>query len=177
MHEEVRDFIRRVKSALPGPFKGARVLEIGSYDINGSPREFFENCEYVGCDWRPGPGVDVVGFAHQLDYPDESFDAVVSTECLEHDLHWRETLTAMRRMLAPGGLMIVTVAAFDRKPHEKECGVNNYYRNLQPEDLREFLDGAILYEENRLMKGIHFASLKPARKGWRRLISFTRGGT
>src|SRR5262245_45993460 len=118
MHDEVRDFLRRLKSAVPERFRHAKVLEVGSYDVNGSPREFFEDCNYTGCDWRPGPGVDLVAFAHQLTFPDQSFDVVVSTECLEHDPHWRETIVAMRRMLKEDGLLIVTAAAFERKPHE-----------------------------------------------------------
>lgn len=33
-----------------------RVLEIGSYDVNGSVREIFGGCsEYVGVDLREGP--------------------------------------------------------------------------------------------------------------------------
>lgn len=168
MHDEVRDFLRRVRLAKPAMFRGVRVLEVGSYDVNGSAREFFEDCEYLGCDWRPGPGVDIVGFAHQLRLADESFDVAVSTECFEHDVYWRETLATMRRLLKPGGLLIVTVAAFDRKPHELDCAPNRYYRNLQPEDLHPLLDDAVLYEENRLVKGIHFACIKPPPPWWRR---------
>ena len=123
MHEEVRDFLGRVKQALPAHFSGRRVLEVGSYDVNGSAREFFEDCNYIGCDWRAGPGVDTVGLLHQLKLPDESFQTVVSTECLEHDPYWRQTLTEMKRILSPGGLLLVTVAAFDRRPHELDCAV------------------------------------------------------
>jgi len=160
MHDEVRDFLARVKKAMPERFRRARVLEIGSFNINGSAREFFEECDYVGCDWRSGPGVDIVGLGHQLDFPDGSFDVVVSTECLEHDPHWRQTLAAMKRMLKPGGLMLVTVAAFDRKPHELDCAPNRHYRNLQPEDLTPFLEDRVIYEENLLIHGIHFACIK-----------------
>jgi SAM-dependent methyltransferase len=169
MHYEAQDFLERVKKALPEHFKGRRVLEIGSYNVNGSARGVFEDCMYTGCDWRPGPGVDVVSFAHLLTFDDASFDVVVSTECLEHDVHWRETMDAMIRMLKPGGLLVVTVAAFDRKPHALDCAVNKYYHNLQPKDLEPYLDGVVLYEENRLFKGIHFACLKPRAK---RLAAF-----
>jgi len=160
MHEAVRDFLRRLKSAMPERFIRAKVLEVGSYNVNGSAREFFDRCDYLGCDWRSGPGVDVIGFAHQLGFADGSFDVVVSTECLEHDIHWRDTLNAMRRMLRRDGLLIVTVAAFARKPHELSCAVNGYYRNLMPEDLLPFLGDAVIYEESRLVNDIHFACIK-----------------
>jgi SAM-dependent methyltransferase len=161
MHEEALDFLARVKKALPEHFQRKRVLEVGSYMVNGSPRAYFEGCDYLGCDWRSGPGVDVVGFAHELDFAEASFDVVLSTECLEHDIHWRDTLVTMMRVLKPGGLLIVTAAAFDRRPPELDCAVDGYYRNLQPEDLMQNLDGVVLYEENRLFKGIHVACVKP----------------
>ena len=175
MHYEAQDFLERVKKALPGYFKERRVLEIGSYNVNGSARDAFEDCDYTGCDWRPGPGVDIVAFAHELSFDDSTFEVVVSTECLEHDVHWRKTLAAMNRMLKPGGLMLVTVAAFDRKPHELDCAVDRYYQNLQPEDLKPYLDGVVLYEENRLFKGIHFACVKPRVKRFAALLGRIAG--
>ena len=37
--------------------------------------------EYIGLDWRPGPGVDVVGLVHEYQ-PGRLFDTVISTEML-----------------------------------------------------------------------------------------------
>jgi 23S rRNA G2069 N7-methylase RlmK/C1962 C5-methylase RlmI len=42
--------------------EGARVLEIGSYDVNGGIRHLFRGAsDYVGVDLDHGPGVDRVG--------------------------------------------------------------------------------------------------------------------
>ena len=41
------------------------VLECGSYNVNGSVRDLFAVREYIGLDWRPGPGVDVVNLVHE----------------------------------------------------------------------------------------------------------------
>jgi len=48
MHEAVKDFIQQVKTIYPSAFINNNVIEFGSYDINGTPREFFRNCMYAG---------------------------------------------------------------------------------------------------------------------------------
>ena len=57
--------------------------------------------EYVGLDWRPGPGVDVVSLVHEYK-PGRHFDTVISTEMLEHDPHWRESVQRMIELVKPG---------------------------------------------------------------------------
>jgi len=59
-----------------------RTLELGSLDVNGSVRKLFSG-EYVGIDRVQGPGVDPSWTANALDFPDASFDTVVSTSMLE----------------------------------------------------------------------------------------------
>jgi SAM-dependent methyltransferase len=82
-------------------------LEIGSRNINGSPRCFFTG-SYVGLDMIDGPDVDVVGFAAALPFADASFDCVVCTEMLEHDPTPWLTLPEIARVLRPGGVVILT---------------------------------------------------------------------
>lgn len=41
MHGEVLDWLGTVRAALPALFRGRRVLECGSYDVNGSARSLF----------------------------------------------------------------------------------------------------------------------------------------
>jgi SAM-dependent methyltransferase len=66
--------------------------------------------EYVGVDLLPGPGVDVVCPAERLveRFGADSFEVVVSTEMLEHVADWRAVLVAMKRVLAPGGVLLLT---------------------------------------------------------------------
>lgn len=162
MHPQVHEFIGRVKQQRPQAFRGVRVLEIGSYNVNGSARRHFEDTEYVGCDVRPGHGVDIVADGCDLDLPANSFDVVLSTEVFEHCDRWRLILQNMIRMLRAGGLLLVTAAAFKRPKHGSNYGQG--YRSLQPADLAEYSRDAILYEEDRQHNDIRLAWIRPIRK-------------
>jgi SAM-dependent methyltransferase len=141
-HKEQTDFVAAVKDKHPEFFQNKRVLEVGSLNINGTVRDFFTDCEYVGCDLGEGPGVDIVCAGQDLDFPDNSFDVVCSCECFEHNPAYQETLRNMVRMLKPGGLLFFTCATTGRPEHGTRrttpkdapfCG--DYYRNLVAADL------------------------------------------
>lgn len=87
------------------------VLEVGSYDVNGSPRSLFEGAKsYTGIDMRAGAGVDLI--VHSSDmvrvFGRDAFDVVVCCETLEHDSRFWETVTLMRETLRRGGALIIT---------------------------------------------------------------------
>ena len=86
---------------------GRSVLEIGSYDENGTVRPLFHGT-YVGVDMRDGPGVDVVAPSHELPQPDGAAAVVVCTEMLEHDPSPWLTMLEIRRVLQPEGYLILT---------------------------------------------------------------------
>jgi glycosyltransferase involved in cell wall biosynthesis len=92
---------------------GRDVLEVGSLDVNGSVRPMVEARQprsYVGVDIEDGPGVDLVCDVEELwrHYPPNSFDVVVSTECLEHVGDWRRAIASMISVLRPGGVLVWT---------------------------------------------------------------------
>ena len=98
-HPEQVGFFTAVADANRDLLAGARILEIGSYDVNGTVRQLFGGSrEYVGVDLPPGPGVDRVGFGHEIDDPEASFDVAISGECFEHDPEWRRTFETMVRV-------------------------------------------------------------------------------
>jgi SAM-dependent methyltransferase len=86
------------------------VLDVGSYDVNGSVRRIFVDagCDYLGVDRVEGPNVGMVMNAHDLTFPDEAFDVVVSCEMLEHDSAFWLSLKEMGRVLKRGGTLIIT---------------------------------------------------------------------
>lgn len=141
-HPEQLGFFATVASRNPTVVSKGRIIEIGSYDVNGSVRRIFEgSADYVGVDLDAGPGVDVVSYGHEVSYGDGDFDVAISGECFEHDPHWRETFSNMCRMVRPGGIVAFTCASIGRPEHgtrrtdlDESPGTQarglDYYRNL-----------------------------------------------
>jgi SAM-dependent methyltransferase len=144
-HQAQLDFVAGLKQRFPEYFKKGRVLEIGSLDINGSVREFFEDCDYTGVDLGEGKGVDLVAKGEELDYFDGNFTVCLSCECFEHNPEWAATLRNMIRMSS--NLVFFSCATTGRPEHGTRrtspqdapfCG--DYYRNLMEEDVRQAVD-------------------------------------
>lgn len=110
MHPSAMDYV--AKQVVDLSITDNRVLEVGSYDENGSVRPLFGG-DYVGVDVREGPGVDTVVNGRDLPGLASSIDVVVSTETLEHDLHPWRTAAEIARVLRPGGYLILTARGFD----------------------------------------------------------------
>lgn len=98
---------------------GLDVLEVGSYNVNGSVRDYFEAHEYLGVDMRAGRGVDLVWNAHDLDgaVGDTQYDVVLCLETLEHDDAFWVTLRQLKAHLKPGGYLIITAPSFGFPEH------------------------------------------------------------
>lgn len=158
-HPQQMAYVNYVKSKFANSFKNSNVLEVGSLNINGSVRMFFDNCQYTGIDVGPGRGVDVVCPGQDYDAPDSSFDTIISCECFEHNPYWVETFQNMIRMCKTGGLIIMTCATTGReehgttrsKPQDSPLTINNmkwdYYKNLTQEDFLEAFDMSALFSK------------------------------
>lgn len=145
MHYAVNKFISDVKKELPYKFRFRSVLEVGSHNINGSPRKYFWFCKYTGIDISSGKGVDIVGRLSEILIL-AKYDVVISTEMLEHDNQWQYSLAKMYDVLDGGGLMIITCAGPERKEHgtkrttpEDSPDTTDYYRNISIEDFKSIL--------------------------------------
>lgn len=148
-HLQQFEFIEHVKKTYIDFFKNKTVLEIGSLNINGSVRQFFDNCFYIGIDIATGQDVDIVCLGHEYKAPDNTFDVVISTECFEHDPYWELTFLNMIRMCKQNGLVIFTCATTGRPEHgtvnndPKASPLTiqkgwNYYKNLTEQDFDKF---------------------------------------
>lgn len=146
-HGAQRQFFQEVGKVYPDIFEWKNVIEIGSLDINGTVRDFFKYCNYVGFDLGAGPGVDYAVQGQDVKYPDNSFDVAVSAECFEHNPAWKETWLNMHRMVKPGGFILMTCAGTGRPEHgtaRSDVGSSpltvdagwEYYGNLTPEDMK-----------------------------------------
>ena len=84
----------------------ARIVEIGSQDVNGSLRSCCpKGFEYIGVDFVEGRGVDLIlEDPYKLPFEAESVDLVLSSSCFEHsEMFWVMYLEILR-ILKPGGL-------------------------------------------------------------------------
>lgn len=115
-HPDQFEFCRRCQQLYPGNFNNAKVLEIGSLDINGSIRPLFNNCHYIGIDCNSGKSVDCVCVAHEY-HTDIVFDTICSAEAFEHDPFFIKTIERIFQLLKPGGLFFGTCASQRRLEH------------------------------------------------------------
>lgn len=104
-------FVQQARDLLALDWPDMRVLEVGSYNVNGSVRELFHMAkEYVGIDIEDGPGVDRVVSSHELihTFGYVSFDVVLCCEMLEHDSDPWLTMEQVWAVLKPGGFAVFT---------------------------------------------------------------------
>lgn len=106
---------------------GRSVIEVGSYDVNGTVRPIIEEhapASYIGVDISEGPGVDVVANVAELPdlFPD-GFDMVVSTEMLEHVEDWRAAMLALVALVRVGGHLVLSTRSpgFPYHPYPIDC--------------------------------------------------------
>lgn len=98
-------FLRHHARAMP---TGGEVLDIGCGD---KPyRALFPQAKtYVGVDHELGGRADVVAEAWDLPFKTHRFDLVLATEVLEHVKYLEKAVTELKRVVKPGGLILVTV--------------------------------------------------------------------
>lgn len=112
MHDSVRDFIAR-----EAPYQLPRVLEIGSYDVNGGVRDLFVHPNKAwGIDIVPGPGVDQVYDGTTIPWNDEDpgngyWGGIVCCEVYEHVADPVHMTAEIIRVAAPGAIILVTARA------------------------------------------------------------------
>ncbi|GBG01560.1 hypothetical protein AZSI13_08870 [Azospira sp. I13] len=104
-----------------GSSSARTILDIGSQDINGSLRHCAPAASrYIGVDFVPGSGVDVVlDDPYRLPFADASIDVVVSSSCFEHIEFFWLMFNEVLRVLAPDGLLYLNAPAngdFHRYP-------------------------------------------------------------
>jgi SAM-dependent methyltransferase len=143
-HLEQQIFVERVKQKYPEYFTGVKVLDCGSLDINGNNRIHFHISDYLGIDLHQGRNVDRVCRVHE--FKGGNFDVVISTEMLEHDKFWKESLAAMYSLLRDDGLLVITAATTGREEHgtyrhhwDASPGTLDYYENITKEMLESVL--------------------------------------
>lgn len=140
MHESAKTEMRRLVDKYGRHPR--TVLDVGSYDVNGNYREFFDRTktEYIGIDLRPGLNVDiVVDDFSPLPLPADGigWQMVVSGSTLEHCRNPFRLVKRIRDAMAPGALFICTTPfCWHYHEHPIDC-----FR-FAPEGMRSICDEA-----------------------------------
>ena len=119
-------------------FNNLSVLDVGSFDVGGSIKDFFKENNYMGVDLVKGPNVDIVLNGSELHKLDQKFDIVISCECFEHAKNWKEIFLSMYNVCAVDGYVIFTCASRGRIEHGTLRTINSdspgtsgiYYKNI-----------------------------------------------
>lgn len=147
-----------------------RVLDVGSYDVNGSLCYFLEQheaSEWVGVDIQPcdhswhSPCVtDVCDAGNLLErFGVAAFDLVITTEMMEHVKDWRGVIHNLKGVLKPGCPLILTT----RSPGYPRHGHPNDHWRYTEQDMRViFADFTIeTLESDRYVSGVFIRAVKP----------------
>lgn len=112
MTPEVQNFVKKHADKLVG-----KVIEIGSRNENGGLREIIKID--TGIDMRDGDGVDKVCSIDgmEAEFSAESFDALVSTETLEHCNDWKAFVRQTWRVVVNNGYLVITMASIKKPYH------------------------------------------------------------
>ena len=145
-------FIQEMKKQYPEAFTGVKVLDVGSLDVNGNNRQFFEKSNYTGIDVIEGPNVDVISPLHEWKTR-RRFDTIISTSHLEHDMYIDQTIAKMYKLLKAGGWLLIVACRAWPKHGTKSDGPKNagnsqidkdgwseYYQNVTEEILKKHLE-------------------------------------
>lgn len=104
---------------------GALLLDAGSGE--GRYKAYFDHTRYVGLDLAVGDenwdytGLDSIGDLRELPFPDQSFDAAVCVQTLEHVNDPFQVIAEIGRVLKPGGRFYLSAPMAwhqHQKPHD-----------------------------------------------------------
>ncbi len=106
--------------------KKRRVLDVGSYDVNGTYKPLFSEVgfEYVGLDISDGPNVDVVpnDTYNWEEIENQSFDYIVSGQAFEHIEYPWLTIGEMKKKLKNDGILcIIAPNGSSEHRHPVDC--------------------------------------------------------
>lgn len=160
MHLEALQFIQKsFKRIVPFKEPDAYILEFGSKNINGSPKDVIQDqyeSLYYGIDIADGNDVDTIADAAEYKF-DKKVDVIICAEVLEHTSKARQIIiNASRNLLSSQknfghsyGFFIATMAGVDRKPHSAIDGgplrLGEHYKNISLPELEEWVEAADLW--------------------------------
>lgn len=148
-----RRILTRLLASLDPPLpRDARALDVGCGTGANGPVLLAHSRFAVGMDWSAIPlGLEgthqrghtarIRGDATKLPFPDESFDLVVALDVLEHLDDDASAARELRRVLRPGGVVVIFVPALQWLWGLQD-DVSHHRRRYHREQLRDVIAGA-----------------------------------
>jgi SAM-dependent methyltransferase len=153
-----REWLKQKLAVIP---PGSRILDAGAGELKN--KQFCAHLRYVSQDFcqydgkgdaaglHPGAwdtsGIDLVCDITAIPEPDESFDAILCSEVLEHIPEPTKALDEFARLLRPGGVLILTApfaSLVHMAPYHYMTGFSRYW-----------------YEEHLPRRGFRIVELTP----------------
>jgi SAM-dependent methyltransferase len=107
--------------------RNLQILDVGSYDVNGTFREIFIGHNYIGADIIPGLNVDIIlDQPYNWQFANDSFDVVISGSTIEHMEYPWEWFKEVHRILKPGGFICIIAPAVIHQ-HRYPIDTYRYY--------------------------------------------------
>lgn len=138
MHQESYEAMRAALSNCK--LTTANVLDVGSYDVNGTYRPLVEERGwiYVGLDIQPGPNVDILAtYPYRYPMQAHTYDVVISGNMLHNVAAFWLLIPEMVRVLRPGGLLAIVCPTWGKPPSGAYPG--DYWR-MMPDGMRFLFD-------------------------------------
>ena len=134
MRPHINAFFKSCAGLLPCP---EPIVEIGTCQVAGQEdiadlRPYFAGKTYIGCDVRPGRGVDRIEDIHNLTFRDGEVGTFLLADTLEHVWHPHLAFSELHRCLRDDGVAIFTSIMHSPIHSHRE----DYWR-FTPETFRE----------------------------------------
>ncbi len=89
------------------------IYEFGSFRVPGQEhlpevRDYFPGKRFIGCDLRPGTGVEEIQDLHALSLPDNSIGTALLFDTIEHVRDPWKAMLELHRCIVPGGFILMT---------------------------------------------------------------------
>jgi SAM-dependent methyltransferase len=99
------------------------VVDVGSYDINGTYKSLFPDAKYIGADISSGPNVDIIINSEEWNKL-KNVDVVISGQTLEHAEDIPSLMLSIFNILKIGGIACI-IAPSQGPPHHYPIWVGN----------------------------------------------------
>ncbi len=110
MHPSSYQHMLKLVETYIAAFPDLTIIDIGSYDVNGTYRPLFDRpgWKYIGVDLSQGKNVDVVlDSPYQFPFHSGYADCIISGQAFEHIEFFWLTWNEMVRVLKPGGFIFL----------------------------------------------------------------------